>query len=71
MEKNNIIAKLSNSSSGDLILRLDVPIYLVLVPPHRADCNFNMYTNEEELKEFVKKLLTEKVDFMEIILDNE
>lgn len=57
---------LKNSERGDLIATLFCPSFVFLVPPHRADINFNTYTNKKELIEFIKKLLDSEIEKMEI-----
>jgi len=55
----------------ELIARLTMPNYLFVVPPHRATGLGQSFTNEDELKECIKKMLVEAVDNMEVVVNEE
>lgn len=55
----------------DLVARVTIPNYMFVVPPHRGVSLDQAFTNEKELKEVIKKMLSEAVDNMEVVLDEE
>lgn len=63
---HKIICKLFNTNRGELMCHIISPVFVSQVPVHRADHNMNGFTNEKELRAFVKDLLIRQIDYMEI-----
>jgi len=57
-------------TSRDIIARLYLHNLIFIVPPHRG-IGLQSFTNEEELRTLIKKILCEHVDKMEVELKNE
>ena len=62
---NSIQVHLSETD-GQLFARLDVPNYHAMVPVHRFS-QHGAFTNDEELRAFVKRLILKELETMEII----
>lgn len=65
MSKPLFKCELSETKSS-LIARLHLTNIITIVPPHRG-VGLQAFTNEEELRDFIKKLLCTEVDKMIII----